>query len=376
MTRGFSIALVLGVCASACGVHVEAPAAPASVVSGVPVAAAEEVAAPIALTASDGTGLAIASLAVRARSFGPLAETELHIRFHHAGLHTIEGRFRLALPPRSFVSRLAMRIGDTLREADVVELPLARSAYEDILHRRRDPLLVEQKTDNEISARVFPILPGSDREIVVAWISELDARTPLTIPLKGLPKIGELAIDVRDDHGKQIRDEYTLGAEPRDDIRLPAFSTTTALRDGDAFVARVRVPLDATPEPVGAGLVVLVDTSASRAPAYEEELALVRGVVAELAATEPRAQLVVAAFDQEVALVHDGAIGTFGDTAIAGIRARGALGASDLERALGWAAKAASRVRASRVVALGERRPRDRGHGGARSPGGGCEAPR
>ena len=280
--------------------------APASVAVGVPVAAAEEVAAPIALTAADGTGLAIASLAVHARCFGPLAETELRIRFHHAGPRTIEGRFRLALPGRSFVSRLAMRIAGTLREANVVELPLARSAYEDILHARRDPLLVEQKTDNEISARVFPILPGSDREIVVAWISEVDARTPLTIPLKGLPKIGELAIDVRDDHGTQLCDEYTLGAEPKDDLRVPASSTATTLRDGDALVARVRVPLDAAPEPVGAGLVILLDTSASRAPAFDEELALVRGTVAELAATEPEAQLVVAAFNQEVAVVHDG----------------------------------------------------------------------
>src|SRR5690606_20611372 len=99
---------------------------------------AHEQAAPLSLTASDGTGLRLVSLDAQAVVAGPLAFTELRLRFENPLDRTIEGRFAITLPDGAAISRLAMRLNTGWQEAEVVELQQARRAYEDFLHRRQD----------------------------------------------------------------------------------------------------------------------------------------------------------------------------------------------------------------------------------------------
>src|SRR5262245_26884970 len=66
-------------------------------------------AAPISLTASDGTGLRLLSLRARGVVEGPLAFTELWLTFQNPRAQTLEGRFAITLPPGASVSRFAMR---------------------------------------------------------------------------------------------------------------------------------------------------------------------------------------------------------------------------------------------------------------------------
>src|SRR5262249_30682432 len=116
-----------------------------------------KVESPISLTATDGTGLKLTALTARAVVDDPLALTELHGSFENPRDGIIEGQFRIALPPGASVSRFAMMIDGRWQEGEVVELGAARRAYEDTLHRRQDPALLEQAAGNEFSARVFPI---------------------------------------------------------------------------------------------------------------------------------------------------------------------------------------------------------------------------
>ncbi|HET6584526.1 MAG TPA: VIT domain-containing protein, partial [Nannocystaceae bacterium] len=99
----------------------------------------DQVRPPLALTATDGTSLRLVSVHARAAIEEPLAFTELHLVFENPHDRTIEGRFRIELPPRSAISRFAMKIGDHWQEGEVVERRAARVAYEDFLHRRQDP---------------------------------------------------------------------------------------------------------------------------------------------------------------------------------------------------------------------------------------------
>ncbi len=303
---------------------------------------------PIALEADDGHGLRLASLEARTRVTGPLASTELHLRFVSDVARVIEGRFRVALPPRSFASRLAMKIDGRFREADVVETAVARSTYEETMHVRRDPLLVEQREDNELTARVFPIPALGEKEIIVGWVSEIGASSRITIPLRGLPQLD--ALDVRVTSGE--RELFARKAEsaiPTEDVRIAAPAASAGLRAGESVVMRVRLGGGAAPEPIGRGMLMLVDTSASTASELDATLALLGDVAARLAEEEPSARFVVATFDQEVRVVHEGAA-SFGGAA-ARIRANGALGASDLGAALAWAAK---RTDVDRVVVVGD----------------------
>ena len=111
-----------------------------------------KVVAPFSLTAQDGTGLELVSLTSRAVVEDPLAFTELKMVFRNPQDRVIEGRFEVNLPTGAAISRFAMLIGDRWQEAEVVELQAARQAYEDFLHRRQDPALLEKNAGNTFSA--------------------------------------------------------------------------------------------------------------------------------------------------------------------------------------------------------------------------------
>lgn len=113
------------------------------------------------LTASDGSGLEITNVEVKSVLDGPLAFTELHSGFRNPEARIREGKFRITLPDGAAISRFAMENDGQFMEAEVVEKQLARRAYEDFLHRRQDPALLEQAAGNEFAARVFTPANGA-----------------------------------------------------------------------------------------------------------------------------------------------------------------------------------------------------------------------
>src|SRR5262245_24711062 len=62
-------------------------------------------AAALSLTASDGTGLTLASYASRGVIEGPLAFTEVRLAFDNPEARTLEGTFRITLPQGAAISR-------------------------------------------------------------------------------------------------------------------------------------------------------------------------------------------------------------------------------------------------------------------------------
>ena len=72
-------------------------------------------------------------------------------------------------PWAAAISRFAMRVGDRMQEGEVVERRRAQQVYEDFLHRKQDPALLEKDAGNEFDARVFPIEPNAEKVIVIAY---------------------------------------------------------------------------------------------------------------------------------------------------------------------------------------------------------------
>src|SRR5262245_25249112 len=150
---------------------------------------------PLSLTASDGTGLVLVSMVARAVVEDPLCFTELKLTFKNPQPRQLEGQFEITLPPGATISRFAMRIGDTYQEGEVVELQAARAAYEDFLHRRQDPALLEKQAGNQFRARVFPIPPSGEKELILSYSEERPrADQPYRIYLRGLPRLARLDI--------------------------------------------------------------------------------------------------------------------------------------------------------------------------------------
>ena len=307
------------------------------------------VAAPWSLTASDGSGLAVARVEARAVVEGPLAFTELHLWFDNAEDRTREGRFAITLPPGAAVSRFAMESGGQWQEAEVVEKGKARRVYEDFLHRKQDPALLEKGAGNQFTARVFPIAPRARKHLIVSYSQELAGRG-YTLPLRGLPQIGTLAVELR---ARQLDGTYATqrlaqqGWRPDHDFLATVVPLATAVMAGDLVVAAIPFTDPKANEWCGFGaaqppgaLTVLVDTSASRALGFASYVAQVRALIDGLRTSYGDLPVRVVAFDQDTEVIFEGKASGYGAAHDEALRARGAAGASDLGQALATLAAA------------------------------------
>ena len=296
--------------------------------------------APMSLTASDGTGLKLVSMEFKAHVQDPLAFTELHLEFDNPESRTIEGRFEITLPPGASVSRFAMEIGGSWQEGEVVELSAARRAYEDFLHRKQDPALLEAAPGNRFSARVFPILPNARKKLILSFSHEMtEADAPYRLMLRGLPHLDRLdGTIIVDGWGGEPQ---TLSVREQDftpeadlEVQLAGDRDGAGLRSGDLAVARVSPMVDSEPQWVR-DLTILFDTSASRALGLEEQVYRLSEMIRRLDSNAQGALSVeVLCFDQELWSLYDGPASGYGAEQEESLLARGALGASDLGAAL------------------------------------------
>ena len=311
--------------------------------------------APVSLTASDGSGLRLTTLTARAVVEEPLAFTELHLLFENPNDRQIEGRFEIQLPPNAAISRFAMKIGDAWQEGEVVERRAAQVAYEDFLHRRQDPALLENSAGNSFGARVFPINPRERKELIVSYSQELPSSAePYRLLLRGLPQLDTLdaRILLRETAapppGISTSIATTAGAQRVIELKKQAWTpdqdlevlderglSVTALRHDNLAVARVAPTGETKAAPIG-GLTVLFDTSASRALGFARQVETLRQTLDAL--RKPFSEdfeLRLVAFDQTTQEVYRGKVSGLGPQHLDAILTRGAMGASDLEKALG-----------------------------------------
>lgn len=311
----------------------------------------EAVESPFSLTAADGTGLELVSLEARAVVDGPLAFSEVHLTFENPQPRVMEGHFKVTMPDGAAISRFAMEINGRWMEGEVVEKQAARRAYEDALHRRQDPALLEQDAGNIFRARVFPIPANGRKRIIISWSHNLsDAKEAYRLPLKGLPKLGHLNLNalVSVEEGGGLKS--TLGGTnsryqasrvekrnytPEADWvitggEMPAGGE--ALRHDNLAMGRFTINAGTAPEAIPTAY-VLFDTSASRSVGFEGRLQALKALVSRLGDAQISAVQVIA-FDQTAANIYSGAPAGFGDAQIKQIAERQALGASNLEQAL------------------------------------------
>src|SRR5689334_11962737 len=149
---------------------------------------------PISLTNPDGQALTLEKYDLRVAVNGPLSLTEMEMTFRNPEKRQMEGRFLYLLPPGATISRFAKEVNGNLMEGEVVERMRAQSVYTQILHTMRDPALLEMDQGNRFSARVFPIPANGTVRLLLSYSQMAPMKNgerKLTIPLAGLPKIGD-----------------------------------------------------------------------------------------------------------------------------------------------------------------------------------------
>ncbi len=319
--------------------------------------ATDQIQAPWSLTATDGSGLMLTRVDAKAVFEGPLAFTELHLYFHNPENRIREGTFAITLPNKAAVSRFAMENAGQWMEAEVVEKLVARRAYEDFLHRKQDPALLEKAEGNQFTARVFPIPANGDKHIVLSFSQELPGER-YALPLRGLPKVER--VDVRmsmlGSDGRKV--EQLLSErnwQPDRDFISNAPVVAEAVGAGHIVAAQLAV-LDASgamPAPdAPTALTILVDTSASRTLGFAATVAHLDSMVEQLRKRRGDAlRLQVLAYDQETQLMFAGRVADWNAKAKQALLDRGAAGASDLGQAIAWLA---AHDHHNRLVVLGD----------------------
>lgn len=87
----------------------------------------------------------------------------------------MEGRYLFPLSPGAIVSTFSMWVDGEKHEGEILPATQARAIYEDYVRRARDPALLEYVGRDTLSARIFPIPPGGDRRIELAYTEVLQA---------------------------------------------------------------------------------------------------------------------------------------------------------------------------------------------------------
>lgn len=337
--------LVLALAIAACAAPHATTEAPTLAPS--PLAELARQPSPITMTADDGTPLPLRRLAVRAQLDELLAFTELDMVFANPEGRPLEAALALTLPADVRVTRFAVFEDGEWHDAEVVP---RRAAYDELIAGDRSPALAAAAVvGDRLRARGLRIRPGATR-IVVSYVEHLGGRErPYRLPLVGLPRLDELDIRLigrdlltqgagefrRLADGQQLFLRHEEKVQPNADFTAQIGGPRIrGLRHENMVVARVSpVPHDHA-DPL-ADMTLLFDTSASRALDFERQVDRLGALVKSMRAwSHEDIKIRVLCFDQAVASIYEGPISGFGDEALAAVRRRGSLGASNLVEAL------------------------------------------
>jgi len=110
------------------------------------------------------------SVAVKER----VAEVTVEEWFQNRGPMLGEGIYHYPLPGEAAFSSFSLWQGDAELRGETMDAAQARSIYEEIVRRKRDPALIELAGHGLIRARIFPINPGETRKITLRYTQILD----------------------------------------------------------------------------------------------------------------------------------------------------------------------------------------------------------
>jgi Ca-activated chloride channel family protein len=106
---------------------------------------------------------------------GLVAITEVDQEFYNASSQRLEGTYVFPIPVGAHIDRFSMDVGGTLVDGELLPADKAKSLYEDIVRKARDPALLEYAGRGAFTLRIFPIEPQSGKRIKIRYTQLLSA---------------------------------------------------------------------------------------------------------------------------------------------------------------------------------------------------------
>lgn len=106
---------------------------------------------------------------VRVRIDGRVARFEVEERFRNTGRGIAEGTYLYPLAGEAVFTDFSLFQGDQELKGEVMNADQARSIYEEIVRKVRDPALLSLAGNGLIRAQVFPFQPGETRTVILRY---------------------------------------------------------------------------------------------------------------------------------------------------------------------------------------------------------------
>ena len=183
-----------------------------------------------------------ASSQVRVRIDGRVATVEVQEEFRNEGQAIAEGTYLYPMPGEAVFTDFSLWMGETEVRGEMIRAEQARSIYEEIVRKIRDPALLTYEGHGLIRARVFPIRPGETRKVVLRYTQVLD-RAGDALRLRYAVGPRSPAREGRGDGGSRFRDAFSFRVTLPDSAVGTPYSPThqiTTRRNG----GRVEVALE------------------------------------------------------------------------------------------------------------------------------------
>ena len=143
--------------------------------------------------------LGVSKLYVDVQVVGNRVTTTYDMYFYNPTDAILEGELNFPLGEKQDVSRFALDVNGTLREAVAVEKEQGRIAFEAVVRRRVDPALLEKGTGNNYKARIYPIPPKGYKRVLLAYDESLtiaDNKQLVKVPL-AFQKLEDFSLNIK-----------------------------------------------------------------------------------------------------------------------------------------------------------------------------------
>jgi hypothetical protein len=216
------------------------------------------------------------------------AYTEWTLVFKNQSARQQEARAQVALPPGAVVSRLTLWIDGQEREAAFGGRSQVREAYQKVVTRRRDPVLVTTSGPDQVLVQCFPVPPGGGTMKIRLGVTgplDLDSRTA---GLLRLPFFVERNFEIPEQLG------HGVWVESRNRLSTKHTALTVSQESQQAFTVRGTVQGAGLDEPIAVG----VERDAEQVEAWVSDTrggdaAVVRQVLVEKPVDAPRRVVIV-----------------------------------------------------------------------------------
>ena len=239
--------------------------------------------------------VALESVKIHTDIRGSFAVTSIEMRFFNPNRRQLEGELQFPLLEGQRVTGMAMDVDGKLRDAVPVEKTRGQAVFEEVTRAQIDPALLQVTQGNNYKLRVYPILPGKHKTVVIRYLESLHVagnRHLYRLPLAYAQTLAQfdLTVTVTEKPAPQVRGADALGefafertgrfytarvsreqfaARGMLEIAIPVSDrpqTYTQVYEGRTyFYAEVPVPARSTPRPLPRAITLIWDASGSGA---------------------------------------------------------------------------------------------------------------